>query len=313
MIFVELWQLKQMQSLPLEVKIEKSKLRIKEWYEHYDGQVYVSFSGGKDSTVLLHLVRSMYPEVKAVFCDTGLEFPEIKEFVQNTPNVEWLKPKMGFRQTIEKYGYPVISKDVANCIEGGRKGQLYRLKRLDGTLKNKDGGKSQYDRSKWKFLLYAPFKISELCCNETKKKPFKKYEKLSGNKAIIGTMAIESQLRTTFYIKNGCNAFEAERPHSTPLGFWTEEDVWEYLRLKVVPYSKIYDMGYDRTGCVFCMFGCHLEKGENRFQRLKRTHPQLWSYCMKPWNDGGLGMKEVLTYIGVDYGSQIDISEIKGA
>ena len=47
--------------------------------------------------------------------------------------------------------------------------------------------------------------------------------------------------------------------------------------------------------CVFCGFGCHLEIGENRFQRLKKTHPQLYSYCMDQ-----LGMKEVLNYIGVE-------------
>lgn len=48
-----------------------------------------------------------------------------------------------------------------------------------------------------------------------------------------------------------------------------------------------------RTGCVFCGFGCHLEKEPNRFQRLQVTHPALYNYCMKPWENGGLGMKEL--------------------
>ena len=84
---MERWQLTQFQGLPLEVKIEKSKLRIREWYENFDGNVHVSFSGGKDSTVLLHLVRSLYPEVPGVFSDTGLEFPEIRAFVKTVENV----------------------------------------------------------------------------------------------------------------------------------------------------------------------------------------------------------------------------------
>ncbi len=74
-----LGDLRQMQSLPLQVKIRMTKERIRKWYEYWDGNVYVSFSGGKDSTVLLHIVRSLYPDVKAVFSDTGLEYPEVKK------------------------------------------------------------------------------------------------------------------------------------------------------------------------------------------------------------------------------------------
>jgi len=293
---MELWQLKQLQSLPLDAKVQKTLIRIREWYEYHDGNVYVSFSGGKDSTVLLNLVRSIYPDVVAVFSDTGLEFPEIRSFVKGIDNVEWLKPKMTFKEVIEKHGFPVVSKDVADCIEGGRKGQKYRLDRLDGTLKNKDGGKSRYDRTNWAYLLDAPFKISGLCCNELKKKPFKLYEKTTKNHPIVGTMAEESQLRTAAWLKRGCNSFETKRPMSTPIAFWTEKDIWNYIKTNKIEYSKIYDMGYKRTGCVFCMFGCHLEKYPNRFQRLSKTHPKMHDYCINK-----LGLKEVLDYIKVPY------------
>ena len=113
---MELWELKQKQSLPLEAKIAMTLRRIREWYEYWDGNVYVSFSGGKDSTVLLHLVRQYYPDVTAVFSDTGLEFPEIREFVKTVPNVTWLRPAMTFKKVIEKHGYPVISKEQAQWI-----------------------------------------------------------------------------------------------------------------------------------------------------------------------------------------------------
>ena len=98
--------LRVLQNLPLELKILKTEQRIREWYEHWEGQVYVSFSGGKDSTVLLHIARSIYPDIPAVFVDTGLEYPEIRRFVKQTKNVIWLKPEMNFRRVIEKYGYP---------------------------------------------------------------------------------------------------------------------------------------------------------------------------------------------------------------
>ncbi len=127
----------QYQALPLAAKINMTKLRIRAWVDHYgvDG-CYVSFSGGKDSTVLLHLAREMYPEIRAVFIDTGLEYPEIREFVKKFNNVEWLRPKMNFRQVIEKYGYPFISKEVSECVYGARK-YLTSLK---------DSGKVQTDR-----------------------------------------------------------------------------------------------------------------------------------------------------------------------
>lgn len=118
----EFWELKQMQSLPLDAKIQMTRTRILAWIEQFgiDG-VYVSFSGGKDSTVLLDVVRRDFPNVKAVFFDTGLEYPEIREFVKTFDNVDWIKPKMNFRQVIEKYGYPFISKEVSECVQGARR------------------------------------------------------------------------------------------------------------------------------------------------------------------------------------------------
>ena len=102
--------LQQMQSLPLSAKILMTKRRIREWYDYWDGQVYVSFSGGKDSTVLLHIARELYPDIEAVFVNTGLEYPEIQSFVKTFDNVTILRPKMRFDEVIKTYGYPIISK-----------------------------------------------------------------------------------------------------------------------------------------------------------------------------------------------------------
>ena len=307
--------LKQRQSLPLNLKIEMSKRRIREFYEHFDGKVYVSFSGGKDSTVLLHLVRSIFPDVEAVFVDTGLEYPEVKEFVKTIENTTIIKPEMSFLKVIQDYGYPVISKDVADSIEQSRKVLArndgtctVRLAKLLGTLKDKDGNPSIYNCSRWKFLLDAPFKISYKCCEIMKKRPFHKYSKETGKRGFIATLASESRLRTSIYIKNGCNAFNSPKPYSMPLGFWTEQDILEYLVQFNVPYCKVYgDIKRDkkgklyttqeqRTGCMFCMFGCHLEKSPNRFQRMKLSHPKLYDYCIHK-----LGCGKVLDYIGVKY------------
>ena len=110
-----------MQSWPLERKIRVTQTRIMEWYHHYNGQVYVSFSGGKDSTVLLDLARRIYPDIEAVFIDTGLEYPEIKKFVKTFDNVTTIRPEMKFQDVIKKHGYPVISKAVSSAVEDGKR------------------------------------------------------------------------------------------------------------------------------------------------------------------------------------------------
>ena len=110
------------QALPLDLKIMLTQQRIREWVREYgvDG-CCISFSGGKDSTVLLHLVRELYPDVRAVFSNTGLEYPEIQRFVKSFDNVDIVTPKMRFDEVISTYGYPLISKEVAEAIYYARR------------------------------------------------------------------------------------------------------------------------------------------------------------------------------------------------
>ena len=114
-------RLAELQALPLDRKIQITQTRIIEWYQRNHGNVVVSFSGGKDSTVLLHLVRTLYPDVPAVFANTGLEYPEIQRFVRSIPNTVIVTPKMRFDQVISTYGYPLIGKEVAEAIYYARR------------------------------------------------------------------------------------------------------------------------------------------------------------------------------------------------
>ena len=114
-------RLAELQAMSLDEKIEITKDRIEDWYMQFSGNVYVSFSGGQDSTVLLHLVREMFPEVPAVFCDTGLEYPEVRQHVREMKNVVILRPKMTFPEVIKTYGYPMVSKEVAEAIYYARR------------------------------------------------------------------------------------------------------------------------------------------------------------------------------------------------
>lgn len=303
--------LKEWQLWPLERKIAKSRQTILDWYKHYNGEVYISFSGGKDSSVMLHMVRKFikeeYPDappVEAVFSNTGLEFPEIVEFVKTIPDVTIVRPKMTYLEVVKKYGYALVSKEQAYYIYQARttKSEKLRHKRLHGS-----GEKKGYKiAEKWKKLIDAPFKISDKCCEKLKKQPFKDFTKKSGKVPYVGVMAGESRLRINSYLRYGCNAYTLSSPQSRPLGHWNEADIWEYIGAFGVPIcTKIYnDMGYPRTGCMWCAFGADQEtneRGENRFQRLKRTHPKIWKYCMDK-----MGLRKPLEYIGVPVDTEYD-------
>lgn len=348
------WDLAQMQALPLEAKIRMTQQRIRGWYDHWNGQVYTSISGGKDSTVLKHIIDGMYDDVPSVFVNTGLEYPEIQKFVKDMKAGKWdcfntdieiFRPEMRFDEVMKKYGYPVISKDVSTKLESARRNPSGKT--MQRFVKGSDYHKKYGDTwilDQHSYLLDAPFNISSKCCNEMKKKPAKQYEKQTGRKPFIGTMASESKLRLQKWLQYGCNAFEKGRPSSQPLSFWTEQDVLHYIKKYSVPYCSVYGdivvddtgneeaiegqvniidylecwtdqdklrtTGCDRTGCVYCAFGCQLEGEPNRFQRLKQTHPRQWEYCIGggemvdgKWQPSkeGLGLGKVLDYIGVKY------------
>ena len=316
--------LKTMQAWSLERKIQVTQTRLIEWYQKFNGKVRVSFSGGKDSTVLLHIARQLYPDIEAVFVDTGLEYPEVRDFVKTFDNVTWIKPEMNFREVVTKYGYPMISKEVSLNVSVARRnpeGKTAQLFVPGNAHDVKYNGK--FSQVKYRDLINADFLIDNKCCNVMKKKPLKAYDKQTGKKPIIATMACESGRREQAWIQTGCNAFDGKRPMSKPMSFWTEQDVLEYLRRYKVPYASVYGdiieengklktTGCDRTGCVFCGFGEHLEKEPTRFQRLKETHPKLYNYCLnggeyddeglwRPTKDG-LGMRHVFEELNRMYG-----------
>ena len=288
--------LKIKQNLSLDDKVVLTKIRIKEWYEKFNGNICVSFSGGKDSTVLLTLVRELYPEVPGLFSNTGVEFPEINQFVRRHKGIIHIRPKYTYKYVTENYGWPVISKVQATSLRKCREQNLsekYRNKLMHGDEKGYAGKISE----KNKFLLNAPFKISEKCCDHLKKKPFDRFFQEEKLYPMSGEMAEEGGTSRLFsYLEYGCNGFGMKIPRSRPLGFWTNDDIWGYLMSTNTDYCKLYDQGEDRTGCIYCLFGVKPHQEGNRIQRLKNTHPKHFKFFMEK-----LGGKQVMDYMEIPY------------
>lgn len=175
------------------------------------------------------------------------------------------------------------------------------------------------------FFVTAPFMISNHCCDVMKKSPMHKYQKHTGRNPMTAVMASESRLRTQKWLQHGCNGFDMKSPVSNPMAFWTEQDVLLYIYENKIPICSVYgdvvkdnevdgqldfeDLGLfdlgtpvlkttgcDRTGCVLCGFGCHLEKpGQGRFERLKETHPGMYKLLDIAKNNG-VTMREAIDW-----------------
>lgn len=328
----ESYELAQMQSLSLDAKIRMTQYRIREWYEKYNGNVIVYRSGGKDSDVLGYLVKEMYPNVKQVFCNTGLELQGVRKHALEVSDVV-LTPEKSFLQIITEYGYPIISKEVAQAVYDvqnartkGKKLPEYRMEKFRGEKTDSNGNKSKYNMDKYAFLLDAPFRISHYCCIVSKKKPSEKYEKEHNLKPLIATLADESNLRKSDWIRNGCNAYNEKRPKSRPLSFWTEQDILKFIKINNIPIAEdygnivfkdkngfFYDYSFDdslelaltgatRTGCAYCMFGITQDK--DRFLRLKQKSPDIYNFVMKGGKFDNKGLW--IPYKGLGYKYIID-------
>ena len=292
-------ELYQRQGWTLNKKIDHSVGAIEAFISQTEKVPYVSFSGGKDSTVLLDLARRFVDrDIKAVFCNTGNEYPEIVRFVRSTENATIIRPLKKVREVLDNYGFPLISKEQAHGIRQVKttKSEKLRSIRLYGTDPKK-GHTTGKIADRWQYLINKPFMISEKCCDCLKKRPFEIYQKETNEVPIIGVMAGESDQRKRQYVKRGgCNSFDG-KVASYPISIWTDRDVWEYLRKFKVPYCELYDKGHTRTGCMVCGFGAHIEK-VSRFELLYDLHPKAYQTFMN-YTNNGVTYREALRTVGI--------------
>ncbi len=320
-------QLKQRLEWPLDMKLEYFCKIYSQFIIHVKGNAYRSFSAGKDSQVGCDIIEKIhdgtfkhltpnwervvsYSIPPLVFSNTGMEYPEIVAHAKSY-DTTIIKPKMGFTRVISEVGVAVISKEVAQKIKEIRntKSDILRKIRLFGNAKGH--GKIP---EKWKPYIDAPFLISDKCCEILKKEPFRRYEKETGRRPIVFTTVGESSLRKTSYYSHGCNSFEEGKERCRPFSIFTNVDTWEYaFRFKLKFASVYYDRNVDvkqvdgsivnrdlkaveRTGCAFCMFGIHHDKGSNRMQNMAISHPLFHDIII---NKCGLG--KILDWMKIPY------------
>ena len=328
---IDEWQLAYRQKLSLEVKEQMAMNRISKFIDEYGKEnVYTSFSGGIDSTVLKHLVERVNRNVMNVYLDTWLEYPSVRRFVHSFDNVTILKPEQSMKEIVKEHGWCFPGKEVAEMIYLARNGSEAALKKLHGL--DKDGKPSKYREqfTKWLPLYESDILISRGCCICQKEKPVKKFEQQNDMHPIVGTMADEGAQRKQAYLRGGCLTFDetvvvaedgsldtvetGSRPMCRPLGFWTKQDILTYLVKYELPYAAEYGdiveegalagqmswipgcrkyclTGEPRTGCCMCPVAMHLDKFA-KFERLKKKEPKLYDYCMEE-----LGEKRLVEWV----------------
>lgn len=349
-------ELTMLQSLPLAVKVLKTKQRIREAIDFFGAShLYVPVSGGKDSMVLSFLVEDVQKElgipksvIQRVNSNTGNEYDDVLANARALSDLE-VKPVHNLIWVLTNVGYPVGSKLTSRMLQDiqnpKKTNQATRNLYLTGIKRDGTKSKSFKLAKRWHKLASQDSKIrcSHLCCFYLKKEPLMIYEKQTGRRPVVGVMASEGGVRKASYMKTGCNAFNSKKPESKPIGFWEEKDILHYIVLndlfdylpsvygdivrvdngekytreealedyKNMKRVDLKTTGENRTGCVWCMLGAHLEKGENRFQKLYYNDRRKYNFAINggkfdkygklvPGN-GGLGMGIILDLIGVPY------------
>lgn len=353
------------QKKPLDYKIQKAVGAIAEGFRLSKGAVGVAFSGGKDSTVLWHLIRTHFPDAEyhVIFGNTTVEFPESLKFARKLGG-EWSDEKVRFHEVLpdkleedglkyeaqkevlewlveegrvgevlkddgklkstrklekaatqgmwedfrerglvwkkdtlksfnwccDQYGYPILGKAASKLT--ARRINIDCFLRFSDTQSEKEETREYYE-------LLRHVKTSNHCCSILKKEPSEKKQAELGIDVVMkGLMAEESHSRLLSFATRGY-IFKSSRPHApefyhcSPLGIWTDADIWEYIARYGVPYSPLYDMTYvnrkyegcyiKRNGCVGCC--TDIAFPDNHMSVLRQTHPDLWRHYMR----SGLG------------------------
>lgn len=267
-----------------EQKVTEACHRIEELYYETQGKCCVSFSGGKDSTVLLALIKlceDIYtiPQggIPAVFCNTGIELGVTVDFVRWArdnwySNVRIIRPTVSFDHVLKTEGKPMLSKLKSEYLNRWHRGQ-----RTECVMQNLIRGKTNSGKKTWKLKLADkdthmlhdafPIQISERCCKRLKKEPFEKLAKTEGMRGNIlglrmgegGAREMNARIRQLEGRKICTAISKSGFIKKTPIVDWSDQDVEDFIKDYQVPLSRAYtEHKFHRTGCMLCPFSRQL-------------------------------------------------------
>lgn len=264
-------RLQELYNQPAEQKLKHAHSLIEEALSR--GKAAIAWSGGKDSTVLLHMVRQHAPDILVVWNNTGVEFPETYKFVMQMKE-EWnlnlivAKPKVTFWWCVDRFGWPLLGKEM-------RSSSAHRRAGFHPTL----------SKRKRKASMVA--NISSYCCDYLKEKPMRQVCRAEGVEvSIVGCLVKESRQRQLVWLQLG-DFYQRKKDKmwiAWPLAAWSDSEIWDYHRENDLPYCELYNMGHKRNGCWPC--GMDIGFDGNHLSRLRVSHPKLWRHIII---DRGLG------------------------
>lgn len=275
--------LKEIQNLPLEHKIEETRVLLSFVLKQHTRPI-IAWSGGKDSTVLLHMALEQSPNIDVLWVNTGVEFPECMHFILDL-RVKWnlnlhiAKPETTFWKVVDKFGWPMLGK-------GGNGGWQSRAAYLERKGKTKLAKATRDAR------------IGAACCRLLKKNPSDKlYRELEIDCVILGNMVAESRQRFLNWAQRGDYYYApSENRHKAwPMAFWNDEDIWEYHSRFGLPHSAVYDKSHRRNGCWPCLMDFRFP--DSKLSLLRQSHPKLWRFLLV---DKGLGKRILVLKIALE-------------
>lgn len=260
---------------------------IKDVFRIYgEENFYVSFSGGKDSTVIHHLIDEVLPNnrIPRVFCNTGIEYEAIVKFVKemkkHDDRIVIIDPSKNISVTLKEDGYPFKSKIHSRKVATFQRSGMGKT--VDEYVNGERGKYLCPKALKYQFSDDFNLKVSGKCCDRLKKEPFKKWEKEnSRNVCITGMMSQEGGARESI---KGCvitdNDGKIKKFH--PLLKVTEE--WEnwYIKRNNIQLCELYYEPYNfkRTGCKGCPYSLTLQ---DQLETMSRLLPRERKQCESIW------------------------------